>query len=80
MIQRENDEEEEPEVWHDTEPPPEDCAEEELTISACAIAGSPSCNTIKLKGKVNHHSLTILVDSGSTHYFVDPCNVERIGV
>lgn len=75
MIQRENDEEEEPEIWHDTKPPPE----EELTISACATAGSPSCNTIKLKGKVNHHSVTILVDSGSTHNFVDPCTVERIG-
>jgi hypothetical protein len=41
-------------------------------ISLHAISRSPSPNTIRLVGTIRQQRVIILVDSGSTHNFVDP--------
>lgn len=45
---------------------------EEVEISLCAVVGGEGMNTIKLMGSINKQPLIILVDSGSTHSFLDP--------
>nr|XP_023903579.1 uncharacterized protein LOC112015403 [Quercus suber] len=44
-------------------------AEPEITLYA--LVGSPNPGRMRVKGKVNSVSLVILVDSGSTHNFID---------
>nr|XP_023907237.1 uncharacterized protein LOC112018933 [Quercus suber] len=44
-------------------------AEPEITLYA--LVGSPNPGTMRVNGKVNSVSLVILVDSGSTHNFID---------
>lgn len=46
--------------------------EEEMHISVHALAGQVSHQTIKIQGKVKNRMLTILIDTGSTHCFIDP--------
>lgn len=47
--------------------------EEEVEISVHALSGNISQNTIKIKGKTKiGKNITIQVDSGSTHSFMDP--------
>lgn len=41
-------------------------------MSLCAIVGGEGLNTIKLPGMVQKQSMDILVDSRSTHSFLDP--------
>ncbi|KAL5736973.1 hypothetical protein ACOSQ2_031761 [Xanthoceras sorbifolium] len=43
-----------------------------MSISHHALTGCAGLQTIRLKGKVRHREITILVDSGSTHNFLDP--------
>ncbi|TXG73396.1 hypothetical protein EZV62_001975 [Acer yangbiense] len=51
----------------------EELLEEEMTISHQALnGGSKGIQTIKLRGLVKNMEITILVDSGSTHNFLDP--------
>ncbi|KAL5861508.1 hypothetical protein ACOSQ4_002804 [Xanthoceras sorbifolium] len=50
---------------------PEIC-KEEMSISHHALTGCAGLQTIRLRGKVKHREITILVDSGSTHNFLDP--------
>lgn len=45
--------------------------EEEVGVSMNAMCDKQACNTIKIKGQVGRKPLTILVDSGSTHNFLD---------
>lgn len=47
-----------------------------MGISLYTIGGAPSPKTIRLAGTINHQIIVILIDSGSTHSFVDP-NVAR---
>ena len=42
--------------------------------------GSPTPGTMRVKGKVNSVSLVILVDSGSTHNFIDATVVSVLHV
>lgn len=49
----------------------EECGEL-LKVSLHAIVGANSPQTMRVRGKVNHQSLCILIDTGSTHNFVDP--------
>lgn len=37
------------------------------------------CSTIKVEGRVNNQILQILIDSGSTHNFVDFAIAEKLG-
>ena len=48
-------------------------------ISINALAGSVNCNTLKFKGEFEKHSLCILVDTGSTHSFIDEETAHRVG-
>jgi len=44
-------------------------------ISIHAILGSPSLNTMRIVGIIQHQMVVILVDSGSTDNFLDPAIV-----
>lgn len=48
-------------------------------ISIHAIGGMLYCSTMKIEGAVNNKRLQILIDSGSTHNFLDTKMVERLG-
>ncbi|KAL5826976.1 hypothetical protein ACOSQ3_018822 [Xanthoceras sorbifolium] len=58
---------------------PEIC-KEEMSISHHALTGCAGLQTIRLRGKVRHREITILVDSGSTHNFLDPNTAQLTGV
>ncbi|XP_035551117.1 uncharacterized protein LOC118349692 [Juglans regia] len=49
---------------------------EELEVSIHAISGCINSNAMKLLGTIGSFSVEILVDSGSTHNFLDPLVVE----
>ncbi|KAA8519441.1 hypothetical protein F0562_013684 [Nyssa sinensis] len=53
--------------------------QEELQISVHALSGSLSYKTMRIKGKVKKNMVTILIDSGSTHNFLDPTMAKRTG-
>ena len=55
-------------------PPPECC-----TISAHTLDGSEAPNTIRLRALVGNQVMLLLLDSGSTHSFVNKTFVERVG-
>lgn len=57
----------------------EDLEEESPEISIHAIMGTLKCSTRKVEGRVNNRKLQILVDSGSTHNFLDITIAEKIG-
>ncbi|KAK3041208.1 hypothetical protein RJ639_028468 [Escallonia herrerae] len=42
-----------------------------LHLSINAMEGQPYLNTIRLKGILNHYPISILMDSGLTHNFID---------
>ncbi|KAL5759632.1 hypothetical protein ACOSQ2_018470 [Xanthoceras sorbifolium] len=58
---------------------PEIC-KEKMSISHHALTGCAGLQTIRLRGKVKHREITILVDSGSTHNFLDPNTAHLTGV
>ena len=43
----------------------------EAEITLYALLGSPSPGTMRIQGKINGHCLVILIDTGSTHNFVN---------
>jgi hypothetical protein len=45
--------------------------DEKPMISLATITGKMEPRTLKLKGSIKNKNITILVDSGSTHNFVD---------
>ncbi|KAF5447343.1 hypothetical protein F2P56_032901 [Juglans regia] len=49
---------------------------EELEVSISVISGCTNSNAMKLLGKIGSFFVEILVDSGSTHNFLDPLVVE----
>lgn len=54
---------------------------EELEIMACALFGTPApptINTMKVFGYIKNCPVTILIDSGSSHNFVDLGLVKRL--
>ncbi|XP_012845857.1 PREDICTED: uncharacterized protein LOC105965855 [Erythranthe guttata] len=59
----------EPEGEEDS--PVEESDNELYKISVYALAGQETSSTIKLQGRVNNHPITILVDTESTHTFLD---------
>lgn len=46
--------------------------EDEVLISLHALSGCNSFRTMRVVGTVKGQAITILIDSGSTHNFVDP--------
>ncbi|KAA8550255.1 hypothetical protein F0562_001939 [Nyssa sinensis] len=53
--------------------------QEELQISVHALSGSLSYKTMRIKEKVKKNVVTILIDLGSTHNFLDPVMAKRTG-
>ncbi|KAK3204474.1 hypothetical protein Dsin_018520 [Dipteronia sinensis] len=54
--------------------------DEEITFSHHALTWSMGMQAIQLRGKVKNGEITILVDSGSTHNFLDPETAKFAGV
>ncbi|KAF5462079.1 hypothetical protein F2P56_018118 [Juglans regia] len=52
-------------------------AEDSLEVSVNAISGCSNGNAMKLHGKIGPCSVEILIDSGSTHNFLDPMVVQE---
>ncbi|KAA8538007.1 hypothetical protein F0562_027413 [Nyssa sinensis] len=53
--------------------------QEKLQILVHALSGSLSYKTMRIKGKVKKNMVIILIDSGSTHNFLDLVMAKRIG-
>jgi hypothetical protein len=53
---------------------------EEPEISLNAITGTPSPKTMQLIGFLKHHKVIVLIDSGSTHNFVDSKFIAQLGI
>lgn len=51
----------------------------EPQISLNVVSGQTPANTIKLLGRAGGYELVILMDSGSTHSFLDPHIAKRLG-
>ena len=49
----------------------QDSGVEEASITPYALSGTPTSGTMRVRGKVQHKFLIILIDSSSTHNFVD---------
>ena len=54
-------------LQHELDRIPEGVAE----ITLYALLGSPSPSTMKVWGRINHQEMVMLIDSGSTHNFLD---------
>lgn len=55
-------------------------AKDSLEISLHAISGTLAPLTMRLKGTINRHSVIVLIDSGSTHNFIDTVTARKTGV
>lgn len=56
---------------------------EEVTpaeLSLNAMAGHQSFSTVRLQGRIKKQPVSILVDSGSTHSFIDAALVKKLGL
>ncbi|XP_019184593.1 PREDICTED: uncharacterized protein LOC109179543 [Ipomoea nil] len=53
---------------------------EEIEVTLSAVIGGEGMNTIKLRGTINRQPITILVNSGSTHSFIDPKVLARLRI
>ena len=53
-----------------------------MALNECALYGvsaKPSVQTMKVEGLVNTHTVSMLLDSGSTHNFIDSRLVKQLG-
>ncbi|KAL0430817.1 UNVERIFIED_CONTAM: hypothetical protein Sradi_0707700 [Sesamum radiatum] len=49
-------------------------------LSSAAVSGSIFPHTLCLRGLVHEHSISVLIDSGSSHNIVQPCVPEFLGL
>lgn len=47
-------------------------ASEEAVVSMFALSSNPNLSTMKFKGKIGTKPICALIDSGTTHSFIDP--------
>ena len=52
--------------------------EEEVEITLYALTRTPTPGTMRTKGRINGSRLVILIDTGSTHNFVDASLVNSL--
>ncbi|KAL0299989.1 UNVERIFIED_CONTAM: Retrovirus-related Pol polyprotein from transposon.6 [Sesamum angustifolium] len=72
--------EEEAKTYEEGEEQIEDSPEDEdATVSFHAMGGNNSNKTLRINGKVNGKDIHILIDSGSTHCFIDEKVVQVLG-
>lgn len=48
-------------------------------MSLHVISGMASCSTMKVEGRAHNRTLQLLIDSGTTHNFLDVAMAERLG-
>ncbi|KAL5716153.1 hypothetical protein ACHQM5_017882 [Ranunculus cassubicifolius] len=51
----------------------------DVAISLKALAGNSTFQTLKLQGTIHDQPITMLVDSGSTHNFLDSNTAKKLG-
>jgi hypothetical protein len=56
----------------DPNPPPTQTESELFHLSLQAATGQPSPRTLRFTASINNHSVTVLVDSGSSHNIIQP--------
>lgn len=49
-------------------------------ISLHAIYGARMPQTMRVRGRIDRQRITILIDSGSTHNFLDDCMAKKLGL
>lgn len=64
------------EEWEDTT----EIEREDPVISLHALTGTPTSQTMRVRGSLGRQGLTILMDSGSTHNFLSSRVVARLGL
>ena len=52
-------------------PEGQDVLQDTPKITLYALVGSPSLGTMRIEGKIQGHCSVILIDTGSTHNFLD---------
>ncbi|KAF7137823.1 hypothetical protein RHSIM_Rhsim07G0182700 [Rhododendron simsii] len=67
-------------IGQDDQAENERALEDEIQLSMHALSGSNSFRTMKILGFLRGKAITILIDSGSTHNFVEPGAVRLSGV
>lgn len=54
--------------------------QEDAEITLYALSGTPTSRTMRVMGKINQRSFVILIDSGSTHNFIDAALVLQLHI
>ena len=57
-----------------------DKEEVEPEISIHALCGSPNPKTMRIVGQIGRKTVVILIDTGSTHNFIDPSIVHMVQI
>ena len=52
--------------------------QEEAEITLYALSGTPTSGTMGVMGRIRHRCFVILIDSGSTHNFIDATLVSQL--
>ena len=52
--------------------------QEDAEITLYALSGTPTSGTMRVMGRIKHKSFVILIDSGSTHNFIDATLVSHL--
>ena len=72
------EEEVEGEVVHKIDGSVQSNHNEDVEITLYALTGTPTHGTMRVKGRINGSRLVILIDTGSTHNFVDASLVKSL--
>ncbi|KAG8375502.1 hypothetical protein BUALT_Bualt10G0106500 [Buddleja alternifolia] len=57
----------------------DDLIDDDMTVSLNALSGTTDMNTLIIKGPVKGQDVHILIDSGSTHCFLDENTAHKLG-
>lgn len=55
-------------------------SEDQPEVSLHSISGTVTPQIMRVKGSIGRHIVMVLIDSGSTHNFVDPGTTKRVGM